>query len=215
MEKERIAAAYCRISTLIHGQDIKNQLVPIRDFASARGFRLTAEFCDEGISGAKERRPALDAMLADAKLGKFKTLIVMEISRLARDVRHLLNLLHELDRIGVSVVSIREGIEFNSVMGRAMIAIIGILVSVERELLRERIKTALQTKRLAAEQAGKHFSIGRPRILNPTVEAEIVSLRAKGLSIRQIVQAMNKRVGRTTVERVLREYRQKTKLSQK
>ena len=130
---------YARCSTApTKGQDVSNQLTPLRQIAHDRGFQIVHEFCDEGVSGAKERRGGLDAMLASAKKGEFKTLLVMEISRLARDVRHLLNLLHELERIGVSVISIREGFEFDSVMGKAMVAMIGILVSVERELLRER-----------------------------------------------------------------------------
>lgn len=207
------AACYCRISTLVHGQSLENQLVPIREFAGARGFEIVEEYCDEGISGAKEKRRGLDLMLAGAKRGLFKTLIVMEISRLARDVRHLLNLLHELDRIGVTVISIREGIEFSSVLGRAMVAMIGVLVSVERDLLRERIKSALHTKRLAAEAAGKRFNIGRPTVVTPEVAQRIVDLRAKGYSIRGIAKLIDspagKPIGKTTIERVLREARRR------
>ncbi len=205
------AACYCRISTLTHGQSLQNQLVPIREFAGARGFEIVEEYSDEGISGAKEKRRGLDLMLAGARRGLFKTLIVMEISRLARDVRHLLNLLHELDRIGVTVISIREGIEFSSVLGRAMVAMIGVLVSVERDLLRERIKSALHTKRLAAEAAGKRFNIGRPTVVTPEVAQRIVDLRAKGHSIRGIAKLLDsptgKPIGKTTIERVLREAR--------
>jgi DNA invertase Pin-like site-specific DNA recombinase len=212
------SACYCRISTLIHGQSLENQLVPIREFAKARSFHLVKEYSDEGISGAKERRKGLDQMLSDAKRGLFKVLIVMEISRLARDVRHLLNLLFELDRIGVTVISIREGVEFSSVLGRAMVAMIGVLVSVERDLLRERIKSALNTKRLAAEQAGKRFNIGRPPVITPEIAKQIIDLRAQGHSIRRIAKLIEspvgKPIGKTTIERVLREYRRECNMSQ-
>lgn len=118
------AAAYGRISTLVHGQDINNQLEPIKQVAEARGFDLVKIYKDEGISGATERRKGLDLMLADAKRGTFKVLVVMELSRIARDVRHLLNTLHELHQVGVSLVSIREGIEFNDTpFSKGMVAL--------------------------------------------------------------------------------------------
>lgn len=196
-------ASYCRISLAQHvgGQSLLNQIVPIREFAQNRGFDLVTEreYQDEGVSGAKERRPGLDQCVADARRGKFKVLIVMEVSRLARDVRHLLNLLHELDQLGVSVISIREGIDFQSVMGKAMIAMVGIFMSVERELLRERIKTALATKKLTAAQTG--WKCGRPG-LPDTVVRQVRELRESGQSIRVIAKRVG--IGKTSVERIVR-----------
>lgn len=198
------AAAYCRISTVIHGQDINNQLVPIEDFCQARGFKLVGTYCDEGVSGARERRKELDRMVADAKKGKFKTLVVMEISRLARDVRHLLNLLHTLSELGVGVVSIREGVEFNSTFGKAMVAMIGVLVSVERDLLRERIKTALHTKKMTALKNGTNWRMGRPP-LQDDLKQKVIGLRKDGLSVRKIAKRLG--IGKTSVERILRGHR--------
>ena len=194
------AASYCRISTLNHGQDITNQLEPIRQFCQARGFELLAEYSDEGISGATERRKGLDSLLLDARKGKFKTVVVVEISRLARDVRHLLNLLHELNEIGVSVVSIREGIDFNSTMGKAMVSMIGILMQVEKDLLKERIKSALAVKKLTAEKTGNGWRSGRPTKVTPALEQEIINLRKSGLSIRQIARKLS--ISKTSVLRV-------------
>jgi len=195
------AVAYCRISTptLLHGQSIENQLEPIKAFALARGFDLVHSYSDE-VSGSTERRRGLDQMVVDAKKGQFKVLIVMEISRLARDVRHLLNLLHSLDEIGVSVISIREGIEFNSTMGRAMVAMIGILMSVERDLLRERIRTALAVKKLTAQRTNNGWRCGRPPLDN-LVLAQVATLRSQGMSVRQIAKQLG--LGKTTVSRAL------------
>lgn len=197
------AACYVRISLAqrVGGQDLANQLVPIREFAEARGFDLVAEYADEGVSGAKERRPGLDQCVADARRGKFKVLIVMEISRLARDVRHLLNLLHEMDEIGTSVVSIREGLSFDSAMGRAMVAMVGIFMSVERQLLAERIRTSLATKKLTAERTGNGWRCGRPT-LSPEVIAKVRRRRNEGFSIRAIAKELG--IGKTSVERILR-----------
>lgn len=195
------AASYSRISTLLQGQSLDNQRVPIEEFAQSRGFDLVARYQDEGISGAKERRPGLDQCVADARRGKFKLLIVMEVSRLARDVRHLLNLLHELDQIGVSVVSIREGIEFQSAMGKAMVAMIGIFMSVERDLIRERIKTALATKKMAAAQTGNGWRCGRKPADAAKVE-QAKALLAQNRSIREVAKVVG--IGKSTVERIKR-----------
>ena len=195
------AAAYFRISTLVHGQDIANQLEPIKQVASARGFDLVKVYKDEGISGATERRRGLDQLLADSKRGVFRVLIVMELSRVARDVRHLLNTLHELNQAGISLVSVREGIEFNdSPFARGMVMMIGLLVGIERDLIRDRIKTALAVRKQTAATTG--WRCGRPPKVNPELIDAVKKLRASGSSIRQTAKALG--VSKTTVLRICR-----------
>jgi DNA invertase Pin-like site-specific DNA recombinase len=200
-------AIYSRISTLVHGQDLRNQEKPIRDYVSSRGFIIHDTYTDEGISGSVSQRKGLDRLLADARRGKFKVVVVMEISRLARDVRHLLNLLHELSELGVSIVSLREGISFEGAFGKAMVAIIGALVGVETQLLSERIKTALAVKKLAAQQSGSGWKCGRPGI-GEDIKLQAVTLRENGLSIRAISSRLS--IGKTTVERILKQSCPKT-----
>ena len=199
---EARAAIYARVSTSTHGQDVNNQIEPARAFAAARGFHIAEVYADIGVSGAKESREGLDQMVKDARVGKFKNLIVMEISRLARDLRHLLNLLHDLNQVGVQVISIREGIEFGSTMGQAMVGMIGILAAVERDLLRERIRSALAVKKQDAERTGNGWRCGRPPAVDAQLKDRIVQLRGQGLSIRKIELAIERRVSRTTIERV-------------
>lgn len=196
------AAAYGRISTVVHGQDLANQIEPIKQVADARGFDLVKIYTDEGISGATERRKGLDTMIADAKRGVFKVLIVVEISRIARDVRHLLNTLHELHQVGVSLVSIREGIEFNdSPFSKGMVTMIGLLVTIERELLRDRIRTALAVRKAAAATTG--WKCGRPSKITPELIDAAKKLRASGSSVRATAKALG--VSKSTVLRVCRE----------
>lgn len=200
------AAAYGRISTLVHGQDLNNQLEPIRQLAQARGFELVKVYTDEGISGATERRKGLDAMIADAKRGTFKILVVMELSRIARDVRHLLNTLHELHQVGVSLVSIREGIEFNdSPFSKGMVTMIGLLATIERDLLRDRIKTSLAIRKQTAAVTG--WRCGRPTKVTPEVETKIIELRSSGRSIRDIAKTLD--LSKTAVLRVVQKHQQK------
>jgi putative DNA-invertase from lambdoid prophage Rac len=194
-------AIYTRISTLVHGQSILNQTEPLTEYVKNRGFNLIQSYSDEGISGTKSSRAGLDALLKDAKRGKFKIVVVMEISRLARDVRHLLNFLHELSELGVSVISLREGIDFSGAFGKAMVAIIGALVQVERDLLSERIKTALAVKKRTAKNTGSDWRCGRPSI-SQAQRITALSLRAQGLSIREIAKKLA--IGKSTVERILK-----------
>jgi len=196
------AAGYGRISTVVHGQDLNNQFEPIRQVATARGFELVKLYEDAGVSGATERRKALDDLLADARRGVFNVLVVAELSRIARDVRHLLNTLHELHQAGVTLVSIREGIEFNeSPFARGMIAIIGVLVSIERDLLRDRIKTALAVRKQNAAATG--WRCGRPSVISPELIDAAKKLGASGSSIRQTATALG--VSKTTILRICRE----------
>ena len=202
-EKESIKVAiYSRISTLVHGQSTQNQTKPLEEYINARGFTLVESYKDEGISGTRSSRPGLDRLMADARRGKFKVVVVMEISRLARDVRHLLNFLHDLSELDVSVVSLREGIDFSGAFGKAMVAIIGALVTVERDLLSERIKTALAVKKMAAQQDGTSWRCGRPIIATSDVSMKVIALRSQGVSIRNIAKATA--VSTATVQRILK-----------
>ena len=110
------AAAYCRVSLYLE-QSPEGQLVNIRQFAQVRGFDLVDEYVDHGVSGVRERRPGLDRLVADARRGRFKVLIVTGIDRIGRNTRHLLNLIHELSGYGVSLVSLRENIDMGVSLG--------------------------------------------------------------------------------------------------
>ncbi len=118
------AVAYARVSTLL-GQDPEHQLISIRQLAQARNFDITVEYVDKGISGSKDRRPGLDELVKSARAGKFKILLIYSIDRLARDTRHLLNLIHEINHYGISLISIRESIDFSTPMGQATLTLTG------------------------------------------------------------------------------------------
>src|SRR5947207_8304697 len=87
------AALYARVSTL--DQEPENQLQELRRYVEARGW-TAREYVDHGVSGAKERRPALDALIRDAKRRRFDVLVCWRLDRLGRNLRHLVTLLEEL-----------------------------------------------------------------------------------------------------------------------
>lgn len=199
------AVAYARVSTLL-GQDANLQLVNIRQFAEARGFELVDSYIDQGISGIRERRPSLDRMIADARRGRFKVLIVAALDRIGRNTKHLLTLIDELAGYGVRLVSLRESIDLTTPQGQLVLTILSAVSQLEREITRERIRSALQAKKLAAQQAGSSWRCGRPPVLDEELTDQVLLLHSKGYSVRAIEQALDRKVGRSTISRCLRAY---------
>lgn len=198
------AAAYCRISTLLN-QTTDNQLTPIREFCSARGFALTPEreYFDQGISGAKERRPGLDQLMTDARRGKFKFVIVAALDRFGRNVKHLLTVLDELNALGVKFISLRENIDLSTPQGQLIMTVLAAFSQLEREITRQRIREALAARKFMAAKTNSGWRCGRPNKVTSDLRETIFSLRASGLSIRGIVQQLDNKVGHSTVAKVL------------
>ena len=80
------AAIYARVSTF--DQEPENQLQELRRYIQARGWTAT-EFVDRGVSGSKERRPALDSLVADARKRRFDVVVAWRLDRLGRNLQHL------------------------------------------------------------------------------------------------------------------------------
>ena len=151
-------ALYARVSTLNQGQDTGLQLEELRQVAAQRGWIVSAEYVDEGVSGTKTTRPALDRMLADAQAGKFDLLAVWKLDRLGRSLPHLLTVLDQLASNGVGFAAIRDvGIDTTTPTGRLLLQLLGALADYERSLIRERVLAGVRR----AQASGKHC--GRPR----------------------------------------------------
>jgi DNA invertase Pin-like site-specific DNA recombinase len=163
------AAIYARVSTF--DQEPENQLQELRRYIEARGWTGT-EFVDRGVSGAKDKRPALDALLKDAKLRKFDVLVCWRLDRLGRNLRHLVTLIEELQCLGVAFVSLGEGIDCTTPAGKLQLHILAALAEFERERIRERVLAGLQR----AKAQGKR--LGRPRISPAKIDVPGGSVRA-------------------------------------
>jgi len=195
-------AAYARVSTLL-GQDVENQLVGIRELCSNRKFNLIGEYVDEGISGKTERRPSLDRLIKDARQGKFKILVIYSIDRLGRSTKHLLNLIDDLKHYGVSIISIRENLDFSSPTGQMALTMISAVAQLEAELISERIRTSLAVKKALASKLKNGWTCGRPPISEET-QLKVFQLRDQGLSIRKIASTLGN-LSKTSVEKILKE----------
>jgi len=99
------AALYLRVSTL--DQHPETQLYDLRGLAAQRGFQIVGEYSDK-LSGAKSKRPGLDRLLADARHGRFDVVLVAAFDRIARSVRHFLEVLDELTHLNIEFISFRE-----------------------------------------------------------------------------------------------------------
>ena len=185
------AVFYLRVSSV--DQHVETQLHDLRQLAAQRGLEIVKEYTDR-ISGAKARRPGLDELMQDARRGRFDVVLVWASDRIARSVKHFLEVLDELNRLEVEFVSFRENIDTGGPLGRAVVVIIGAIAELERSLIVERVRAGMRRARLE----GRH--IGR----NPlVVDREAIHReRCQGQSIRQI--AKEHRVSTATIQRVLR-----------
>lgn len=115
-------AIYARVSTI--DQHCDNQLLELRRYVEARGWRVFKEFVDEGISGSKDRRPALDELLKAGRRRRFDILLCWRLDRLGRNLRHLILLLDELQALGIGFVTLGEGLDTSTPAGRLQLHIL-------------------------------------------------------------------------------------------
>jgi DNA invertase Pin-like site-specific DNA recombinase len=183
---------YARVST--SDQHPENQLLDLRRYARERGWTVESEYVDKGVSGSRERRPALDRLMEAARKRKVDVVLVWRFDRFARSVRHLVLALEELNALGVAFVSYQENIDTATPMGKAMFTIISAMAELERNVLIERVKSGMAR----ARKDGKH--VGRPRMGDADVE-RMLELKREGLSQREIARRL--RVSRAYVSRAL------------
>ncbi len=187
------AALYMRVSTV--DQHPETQLLDLRQMAAQRGIEIVQEYTDR-ISGTKAKRPGLDQMMFDARRGRFDVVLVWASDRIARSVKHFLDVLDELNRLNIEYISFREQIDTGGPLGRAIVVIIGAVAELERNLIIERVRAGMRRARLEGQHIGR-----KPLTLD---NAAIKRDRQHGQSLRQI--ARGHRISTATVQRVLREH---------
>lgn len=185
------AAIYCRVSTV--DQKNESQLYDLRQMATQRGYTIVKEYTDQ-ISGSKSKRPGLDDLMRDARRGKFDVLLIWRFDRLARSVRHFLEVLDELQHLNVGFISFSEQVDTATPLGRAMIVIIGAIAQLERDIIRERVRAGMRRARLDGVHIGrKKLEIDVPAVLHS---------RELGRSLSQI--AKEHRLSRATISRLIK-----------
>ena len=122
--------------------------------AKLRGYEIVHEYSDV-ISGAKSKRPGLDQLLADARRNRFDVVLVAAFDRVARSVRHFLEVLDELNHLGIEFISFRENIDTGGPLGRAIVVIVGAIAELERNLIVERVKAGMRRAKLEGRRIGR------------------------------------------------------------
>jgi len=204
MEGKNRAALYVRVSTaskskqgdttaFIQNPDVQEQ--PLRDLITQRGWTLSRVYSDRA-SGAKEKRPELNALMADARRGMFDAVVVWRFDRFARSVKQLVLALEEFNGLGVAFVSHQEALDTSTPMGKAMFTIVAAMAELERSLIKERVIAGLNYARDNGTKSG--MAVGRPRkIFRRDV---VLALKREGKSWREIARHVH--AGVTTVRRL-------------
>lgn len=174
------AALYSRVSRI--DQSCDNQLRDLREYTRVRGWTDVREFTDTGISGTKERRPALDKLMAEVKARRVDVVVVAAFDRLGRSVRHLVTSLELFRHLGVEFISLREQIDTGSPLGHAVFVIVSAIAELERSLIVERVKSGLRRARAEGR------TLGRPRL--QVDERQLRLVASQKLPVRAAAKAL-------------------------
>jgi DNA invertase Pin-like site-specific DNA recombinase len=201
--KKAAAAIYLRVSTTaktrngpdsVFEQNPEVQELPLRQLAEQRGWTVSRVYSDR-MSGAKENRPGLKALMADARRGAFQVVLVWRFDRFARSVEQLVSALAEFRSLKIDFVSHQESLDTSTAMGKAMFTIIAAMAELERSVIRERVSAGLDYAKKNGTKSGR--AIGRPKaVFN---RGAIADLRRAGLSLRQIARKLG--VSEKTIRR--------------
>jgi len=184
-------ALYLRVSTADQKLDL--QYDGLRGYAERAELEVVADYSDVAVSGRREGRPQLNALMTSVRNREVDCVLVWKFDRFARSTRHLLTALEEFDHLGVRFISVQDQIDTASPMGRAMFTIIGAMAELESSLVSERVTAGMR----AAASRGKH--LGRPAMPRHVV-AEIEAIAAStNLSIRKIKEKLGRKGSRGTI----------------
>jgi DNA invertase Pin-like site-specific DNA recombinase len=182
-----MVAIYVRVST--GDQKTASQESELKHWATQRGYAAKL-YRDHGQSGAREHRPALAALLGDVRKGRIDVVAVWSLDRLARSLRHLLQLAEEFRALNVDLVSLNQNIDTATPAGRLTYQVLGAVAEFEREMIRERVRAGLAQ----ARRAGKR--LGRPAQCRLST-AEIEELRRRRMKDKVTFRALAKEFGIT------------------
>ena len=203
------AAIYARVSTT--DQKCEMQLAELREYVSRRGWERAGEYVDTGWSGASVNRPEFNRLMRDAARRKFDVVLCWKLDRFGRSLVHCSNALQELKTHGVRFIATSQNIDTDesNPAARFLLHVIMAAAEFERELIRERSMAGQKRYRALYEagkvgkevhsKSGKDLPVGRPKRI--FARQEVLELRGRGLSYRQIARQME--IGEGTVRRVL------------
>lgn len=181
------AVGYIRVSTTDQaetGHSLDAQRRRIEAYCAARGWELAETYADEGKSAMK-KRPAFEQMVADVLADGVSHIVAIKLDRLGRSAKQLLDFYDQLESKGVGIVTIDDGIDTSTAIGRMFRTIVAAFAEFERERISERTKDGL------AEARAKGVRIGRESTLPEEVRARIVTMHREGAGLSAIARELN------------------------
>lgn len=170
------------------------QLADLRRFVEARGWTLEGEYVDSGYSGAKDRRPALDRLMADVRRRKVDVVCCWRFDRMARSTRHLISLLDEFKALGVEFVSHQEAVDTSTPAGKVLFTVIAAFAEFERAIIGDRVRAGL------AKAKAVGVRLGRPPVGVSPERVELLYDQTK--SVRLVGKQLH--ISPSTVQRLLK-----------
>lgn len=165
----------------------------LREYCERRGWSIRGEYVDVGVSGAKDSRPELNRLVADAHRRQFGAVVVWKFDRFARSVSHLIRALETFNALGIAFISLSEQIDTTTPAGKMVFTVLGAVAELERGLIAERVRAGLRN----ARSKGKR--LGRPPI---ALDVSLVAhLRKQGRTVREIADTL--KVSRSLVHKTL------------
>lgn len=179
---------YVRVSTTEQadsGAGLAAQRAAIEAECVRKGWHLQAVFCDAGVSAKTLDRPALAEALTLLAAGGAAALVVAKVDRLSRSVLDFSTLLATAERQRWAVVALDLGLDMSTPTGALMASIVAAVSEYERRLIGQRTKDALAARKAAG------VTLGRPRLLDPELAADIRAQRAAGSTLQAIADRLN------------------------
>ena len=182
-----LAGIYARVSTVNAGQDPAMQTRELTEYCQRRGWEIYGTYVDNGVSGKKDSRPALNRLMEDAHARRFDVVVCWRFDRFSRSVSHLCRALETFNALDIQFVSLCEQVDTNTPTGKLVFTILGAVAEGERNLIAERVRAGLRNARAKGKR------LGRP---HKCVDVDrINALRVSGQSWRSIAAAMKLSVG--------------------
>jgi len=195
------AAIYARVSTTNCGQDPSMQTRELEEYCQRRGWGIAGTYVDRGVSGAKDSRPALNRLMADASQRRFDAVLVWKFDRFARSVSHLLRALEIFHSLDIEFVSLSEQVDTSTPTGKMVFTVLGAVAELERSLIVERVKAGMRNARAKGKRIGRP---PRTFLSSEMREAIARAYRRREGSLRELASRFQTSVG--TVQRCIRVY---------
>ena len=184
---------YVRVSR--QEQSVERQLVELRELCENHNYTIVSEYIDEGISGGKKSRPALDQMLKDAMTRKFEMVVTLELSRLGRSVQNMCEISSLLKSKNIDLFVKNQNVDTSTIVGDFFFNIMNSVAQYEKDLIGERVRSGL-------ENARKKGRIGGRKPINDDIKNKIITMKNDGESFRKIKSEL--KVGNDTIKKVLK-----------